>query len=170
MSGASRTPRFTHRTPVPLGPPSLWAERERASETAVSAFRSQPLPACTASQKKSAPPACAAAASSFTGWMTPVSLLTAITATSRAPRRTASSTAAGEMRPSAPQGRRICSPRSPAADRTAACSMAETAKGAPAASRRTAQLSASVPPEVKYTSFGFPPRREATRSRASVTR
>ncbi len=119
------------------------------------------------------------ATTSATGWITPVSLLAVITATTvhlddkaraSASRSSTPKESTGSSRTSAP-----ISPAARADSRTAGCSTADTSTSAsPVVERNaasttpsTARLADSVPPEVKTISPGSRPKKAATESRAS---
>lgn len=162
--GFRRTPDLRNRAPTPTGPPTLWAVTESASTA--SASSGTRVNAWTASVWKSAPTACAQAASSRTGWTMPVSLFAVMMETSATRRSRSGSSAAGSMKPSRVGITvRTSKPRflsSGAQVSTASCSIAEmttTSRAlsfirAASARPKTARLSLSVPPEVKSTSAG----------------
>jgi len=82
----SRRPSRSTSAPTPLGPPTLWAARVAASTPHSPRGTGMRPRACAASVCSSAsagPCSRARAASSATGWTTPVSLLAAISETSR---------------------------------------------------------------------------------------
>ena len=135
---------------------------------------------CTASHRNSAPTSWANLASVSTGWITPISLLTSITASSAARSSSSAATRAGSSSPSRPTGSSTASnPSSPSAStvsRTAECSVSTASTRMRRGSARRAfravpciaMLSASVAPEVKRRR---PPSGivAATRSRATST-
>ena len=103
-SGSNGVPARTISAPAPLGPPSLWPEITRKSAPR-SSRRIGILPAAwTASHTTRIPRAAAAAAIAASGWITPVSLLASITATTVVSAGSAA-TAAGSTSPSRPTPR-----------------------------------------------------------------
>ena len=158
-----------------MGPPILCADTLRRSAPNC-LISSKILPsACTASTCRSPPAACASSAASRTGWITPVSLLAAISATSglaplpaAALRRACRSPS--DATPSRLAPNRSTEGKSPPTS-TETCSISEaiaTLQAAPACSiaRLSATAFASEPPEVKTTLRGSAPTATATRSRA----
>jgi hypothetical protein len=117
----------------------------------------------------------ARAATSATGWITPVSLLASITETSDAGCTSAASTSAMSSTPSAstlslrtvqPERARSC-----AGFMTQGCSIDDTAIRPgfrPAPAPRTNRLLASLPPEVNTTCDGWAPTSPATCARARL--
>jgi len=90
MSGSSVVPAFCTITPMPFGPPNLWADSDTTSVTSTMSRRSSQHAACTASLWKTAFGAASRTtrATSRIGVMLPTSLFTAITDTTpvRSPR------------------------------------------------------------------------------------
>jgi hypothetical protein len=134
----------------------LWAEIATMSQ-APRGSSTRPKP-WTASQKTSAPRARAIREISATGWITPISLLTSMTATRPVPSPIRSAACAAWTTPSDPTGSNSTSHPSPLShstvSRTQACSVATvTIRRLPSGSRAAppfkAQFAASVAPEVK---------------------
>ena len=154
ISGRSRPGSRAISAPTPFGPCTLWAESaivsapEAAKEIGIDAA------AWTASTCSGTPRDAAIAASSATGWTTPVTLLAHIAQATRSSSRTSSANAAGSITPFASTGAHPTSKpwraSSSAGARTAGCSITlhtSLPSGRPQ-SPNTAWLSASVPPEV----------------------
>src|SRR5690606_6245343 len=173
------TPERMYSAPIPFGPPILCAEIVSMS-TGTRSTRTGTFPsAWTASEWKTTPASRQRAARASTGCRVPTSLFPHITDTTAGRAASASSSDSGWTRP-APSTPSITSsapsrPAASAAPITALCSTAEYATAVPApgcrrAARhrpRTARLSDTVPPEVKYTSRRFAPIPARSRPRAA---
>ena len=168
-----------YNAPIPLGPPILWAETVTKSAPSARAEKA-PRP-WTASVWRRAFEFLAARprAMSATGCTVPSSLFTSMTETAAVSGRTASSTRAAERLPSGSGERYVTSYPSRSShlqhSRTALCSTAvvtmcfPTCRFCHAAARR-AQLSPSVPQEVKYSPSAGQSSRAATARRQSSVR
>ena len=153
----------TISAPTPGGPPSLWAERAIKSASGSAIFPA----ACTASTSNRLPVSRTSAATSASGWITPVSLFAACTATSAGPSDSAARKAARSIWPLPSTGSSTTSSR---ACSTALCSVAPTSKrgrvGPASRAPFDANVIASVPPLVNTTCSGATPAKRATVSRA----
>src|SRR5436190_3919202 len=169
---ASGVPLRTQRPPTPFGPWSLWAENVRRSTSRRSTGT---LPtACAASVWRTTERATFRIAA--IGCSDPTSLFTVMMETSTVFGVSAAATDPGSTRPSPFTGTRVT--RQPWRSRratvssTLGCSIVDVTRWSPrdrSASAAPAMASAfdSVAPDVKTISLGSPPRRAATRSRAS---
>jgi hypothetical protein len=176
-SGAKTASRRATRQPTPLGPPSLWAERESQS-TGTSRRSTGILPtAWVASTWIGTPRAFTRRAMSAMGCTTPVSLLAQIRDTSAVSGSRASATSSAERSPSASTSSRVIrQPRDSRSSRgasTEGCSTLELTTWRPrpsaGATAHSVVLFDSVAPAVKITSPGSTPSSDATWSRAPST-
>ena len=174
-----RLRRVPTRAPTPPGPQILWALRDTRSAPVRSRSKARRPAICVASQWNRAPSACTRSAISATGFNTPVSLLAAITDTSRTSGPIILSRSDGSTNPPPVTGMtstfaKPWSSSHPVVRRTDACSTADTrtlgrSVSPPSTTPRNARLFASVAPAVNTTFPGRPPTSAATCSRASST-
>ena len=178
MCAGSFSPCRTYSAPMPLGAWTLCPLTDIMSAPSVLAENGSFRKPCTASVWRSAPDFAArsARATPAMSVTAPVSLLTIISVTSAVSSRSASRTASTETAPALSGERSVISQPSRASFssgwRTASCSTAEEMMCRPTrrwrcAPSRMAQLSLSVPPEVKYTSLGAHPSAAASFLRES---
>ena len=174
ISGSTRGPPRSIRTPTPFGPPNLWPDNAIRSTSGVISRRSTHEAACTASVCSKASGACRRTTSETAAMSVrvPTSLLTVMTLTIVTSSRSCSVWArwSRSTRP-APSTPTTTPPWCSTTSSTAWCSTdGQTATPPDRASAPVmAVLSLSVPHPVNTTSFGRQPSTSATVSRASST-
>ena len=178
MKGMSFTPFLTYRNPTPLGPPNLCPLA--LSRSTPSSFTSSGMcpKACTASVWNRIPLPASILPISAMGWMDPISLFAVITDTRTVSGRIAFSSSSSLTIPSSSTPTLVTSKpllsRYLAVSSIAWCSIVDTMMCLPlfsliSAPETRAQLSDSVPPEVKNISEGSAFRQAAICALAFLT-
>src|SRR6185503_18072450 len=172
---SSRVRRRTNSAAAPCGPWNLCAATLTRSACQPSTAIAILPGACMASTWNSAPHSLTSGPSASSGWMTPVSLLTAITLTSATSGASIVASSSGSTAPFGRTGMTVSGKPSASSARAVArieaCSIAvvtsrlrpEAARSAP----RSARLLDSLPVAVNAISSDWPPTRRATSSRAA---